>query len=281
MSYRPENWLEGMELFESQEECLAEVNRRQAEKMASGHCPRCNYKQAVETDKNISYLKLIGEPKGSKLYQCPVCQSVWLTKDGWKIAKGYDNALLDYIQEWGARKMDPSTSQRETLNKIGNISLDESYELYPAHIILKNGKELPTAMIRLQTEPPPSTWFDGPRQTAWNVVRNEWHYFDLVKELRPSEQAYPYDIAIEIMKTLSGGNFSFIYVQDRESKKIYSFECHAGIFLPAELKGKDLKLIKGRVPSGDFNYFVPDERGGPDRWSMTPPSKSVLVWGDR
>jgi hypothetical protein len=281
MALRSQNWLEGMELFENEEECLEEIQKRRAAKMGSGYCPRCNYR-ADETDKDISYLNLISEPKGSKIYQCPKCQSAWFTKDGWTNAKGYDNALLDYIIEWSDRKMSPSEDQLKILKNIGNISRDASYELYPAHVVLKNGKEFPTAMIQLQTEPPPPKWFEDPVPTAWSVPRKmEWHYFDLVKELRPSEFAYPSDIAAKIMKTIWKGNFQFMYVQDLASKTIYSFECHAGIFFPQELRGKDLKLLEGREPSADVNYFMPHERRGPDTWNLTPPPDSITIWGDR
>lgn len=281
MSYRAENWLEGMELFEDEDECYAELERRRAGKMSSGHCPRCNYKHAGETDKDISYLKLLSEPKGSKVYQCPQCRSVWFTKEGWSVAKGYDETLADYIIEWGTRDMCPSPAQKEVLNKIGNISREKHFELYPAHVILKNGKELPAAMIHLETQPPPSNWFDGPKYTPWNnVIRYEWHYFDLIKELKPSEYAYPFEIASAIMKVIAQGKYKMMYVEDQASKKVYSFECHAGIFLPEELRGKDLKLLQGRQPEESKNYFEPHERGGPDLWMLTPPPKPITVWGD-
>lgn len=269
MALRSVNWLEGMELFEDQEECRREVERRRAERMASGHCPRCKYRHAVETEKDLTYLPVIGKPKGLKLVQCPECRSVWITKPGWKISKAYDSSLLDYVLEWGSRDLAPNDDQKKILRGIRSISIDDS-ELYPAHVILNDGTEIPTAMIRLRTEPPPPEWFE----------KRAWHYFDTIKELRPSELAYSYGIAKEIMKSLGAGKFEMIYLKDRATEKLYSFECHAGVFMPKELTGKDLGIFTGEETRSAFNYFMPDERGGPDWWQMTQPPRTVSIWGD-
>jgi hypothetical protein len=269
MAYRSVNWLEGMELFESQDECAAEVDKRRTAKMASGYCPRCNYQHATETEKDISYLTLIAQPKGLKLYQCRECKSIWIKQ---KISKAYDPSLLDYILEWGNRNLQPAKEQRRVLNDIGNISVDSSFELYAAHIVLTNGKEIPTAIIRLQNEPP----------TPAQFAKNDWHYFDLIKEIKPSEYAYSSRIAKEIIRYLSEARYHLIYVQDLNSKKTYSFDSHAGVFVPEELKGKDLNLSKpDRLSTDHLTYFTPDERNGSDCWNLTKPPGSVLILGDK
>ncbi|HZY82450.1 MAG TPA: hypothetical protein VFE50_23150 [Cyclobacteriaceae bacterium] len=272
MAYRSVNWLEGMELFEDQDECLRELDKRRTARMESGHCPKCNYRHATETEKDLSYLTLIGEPKGSKIYQCPKCRSGWFTKAGWKIWYGYDEAMLDYVTEWGNRNMQPDASQRKVLNEIGNISSDRKLQLFPAHVVLRDGTEIPSAMIHLQDEPPPPDWFE----------KSTWHYFDLVKEIRPSEIAYKKQIAKDIMNAMQNGKFKIIYVKDQETQKIYSFESHAGVFFPEELKGKELSLEKAGADINEhLNYYMPHERGGSPFWGLTPPPKTISIRGDK
>lgn len=269
MVYAAVYWKEGMELFESREECEAALNQRIEIRMASGRCPGCNFKSLDRTTRDITHLELIKRIATGSFYLCDSCETTWFKSESHLQAFAYDHSIAPYIMDWAERALTASSDHKEMLDKIGNISNTETHRIYPAHITLINGFELTHALIRLDPLPPASYWFK----------RRDWHYLDQVKEIKPSKYAYPYSIA----RFITSDPNTFIFIKSDTSDDILRFEPSAGVFMPEELTSQHFELVK----ASDIDYssrhikviYEVAERGGSDLWSYTPPPKPVIVWG--
>jgi hypothetical protein len=264
------HWKEGMEVFETMEECAAEIDRRQNKKMDAGNCPRCEYKNLTETERDITKLDLLQQVKSGALYRCGACGTVWHKATQLPKARAYDVSIADYILEWAERNLKPAKEMTGVLHGIKDISNDKTYLLFPAHVILKNGFEFPYALIKLERQPPPARWFE----------KSDWFYLDQVVEIKPSPYAYAYTIAKHIRTSPQ----EFIFIKDLSDNQIYRFVAHAGVFMPEEFVGKTFQLMDSKkvnwseskpVMEQDYN-----ERGGPDHWNFTPPKEPTWFCGD-
>ena len=267
------HWKEGMELFESYEECSKEIERRIAERMSSGKCDRCHYKPAIETDRDISQLESLGEFKFGSAFRCQSCNTVWYRQHGAKISTAYLPPLLDYLIDWSKRNLSIKQEWKPVLREIKNISDSNDNELYPAHVILKNGEEIQCALISLERKPPPADWFNS----------SGWYYLDQVKEIKPSKYAYAYAIAKHIIYTGENKPGDWIYIKDKADNKLYGFNVHAGVFMPDEFIGKEFQLIEPKDLRKNFYaipVFQPEERGTGVIWNFTQPPKTIAIWGD-
>jgi hypothetical protein len=268
------NWKEGMEVFETADECSAEIDRRVAALMKPGDCPRCHHKNVFESEVDASILEKLPQEKFGNFYRCNRCLTVWYGEAGHSKLQAYDKSVSDYVLEWTQRDLKPTQQVKETLASIKNISSDKEYEAYPVHVVLKDGRDFPCAMIYLEQRPPGPSWYS----------RKNFYYLDQVKEIKPSEFAYPYNITKRAWYLRTTKPFEFALIRDANSKKIYGFEVHTGLFRPHELVGKDLELVDASTikEPGDVMYFAePHERGGSDQWQLSPPPETVYVCGDR
>jgi hypothetical protein len=267
------NWREGMEVFETVEECSREIDRRVAALMKPGDCPRCHHKSVFESEVDISILEKLPQEKFGDFYRCARCETVWYTKTGAKQLLAYDKSIGDYVLEWAQRNLKPASQFNEALSLIKNISSDKHYEAYPAHVIMKDGRDFQCAMIYIEQSPPGPSWY----------TKKNFFYLDQVAEIKPSEFAYPYAIAKRAWYLRTTKPFEFALIKETNTKKIYGFEVHTGLFRPHELVGKDLELADASSVKeyGDVFYFAePHERGGSDQWRLSPPPETVSVWGD-
>lgn len=251
------HWKEGMELFESYDECVAEINRRKQELMDSGNCPRCHYQFTYQTKKDLTNLHKLNETKGSVLYECQSCHSVWYKHPDYDFAAGYHSSMKDYVLEWSTRQLDPTSEMQKALDSIGNISDDSKLMIYPAEVLLKDGKEFQPGLIILGNLPPTQEEFN----------QRGWHYLDSVKSIKPSALAYNQDVCRSIVELQRSSDW--VYIKSDQTKKVYSFSAHTGMFMPEELKGQTFKIVTNKKEQyGTLSYYIPAERGGPDEWTM-------------
>jgi hypothetical protein len=263
------HWKEGMEIFETQEDCQEEIDRRLKIKMDGGNCPRCQYKKLSETERDVTKLDLLQKTKSGALYRCKDCGTVWFKAAQRPKTLAYDVSIADYITEWAARDLKPTKAMEAVLHSIKNISNDNTYQLFPTHIILKNGFEFPYALLKLERQPPPANWFE----------KSDWFYLDQVAEIKPSPYAYAYSIAKHILSHPQ----EFVYIKDLSDDQLYHFDATAGIFMPEEFTGKTFQLVEAKKVKGESKIVMQqdiNERGGPDYWNFTPPKKPTWFWGD-
>jgi hypothetical protein len=268
------NWKEGMEVFETIEDCSAEIERRVNALMKPGDCPRCHHKSVFESEIDVQILEKLPQQKFGNFYRCIRCFTLWYAETDNKKLLAYDKTVGDYVLEWTQRNLRPAPEFKETLTSIKNISSDKTYEAYPAHVILKDGREFPCALIYLERRPPGPAWYS----------KKNIYYLDQVKEIKSSEFAYPYSISKRAWHLRTTKPFEFAYFKDADSRKLYAFEVHTGLFRPHELLGKDLELadVSEAKEYSDAYYFAePHERGGSDQWRLSPPPETVYIWGDR
>jgi hypothetical protein len=267
------NWKEGMELFESYEECRAEIDRRVTERMNSGNCARCHYKPTTESARDLSQLESLGKVKFGMMFRCQSCNTIWYKKDGVESAQAYWPPLLDYLQDWSRKKISLTPEWKGVLNDIKNISDQHDFELYPAHVVLKNGEDIPCALISLERRPPPAGWFH----------QSGWYYLDQIREIKPSRYAYSSTIARYMIRAMNEKPFEWIYIKDATDAKIYGFAVQAGVFMPEEFIGKEFQLMDSKKLGDEANVitvFEPEERRSGVIWNFIPPPKSIRIWGD-
>lgn len=269
MVYTAIHLKEGMELYESREECEAALNQLIEIRMSSGKCPRCNLKNLDRTTRDITNLDLIKRTPPGDFYLCSACETTWLKNESHVQAFAYDKSSAPYIIDWAERDLTASSDHKEVLDKIGNISNDETHRIYPAHITLINGSELTHALIRLDKLPPASDWFK----------KRDWHYLDQVKEIKPSKYTYPYPIA----RVIKSDPNTFIFIKSDTSDDVLRFEASAGVFMPEELTSQQFELVKASGIDHSSKHikviYEMADRGGSDLWSYTPPPKPVIIWG--
>lgn len=263
------HWKEGMEVFESAEDCRAEIDRRLKIRMDAGACPRCELPALDRTQRDITGLEhFAGHPD---LYSCASCGTIWYLGRKEGQAYAYDGSLSDRLIDWAKRNPVPSAETEEMLAAIGDISSDPAYGLYPARATLNTGFELRNVLIKLREGPPPAVFFK----------RSDWYYLDELEQIAPSESAYPFAIAKYIMEDPP----AFIYVREKSGKEIYAFDSDAGVFMPEEFYGKIMEL----VDPGSIEYkndlvnmiYQQADRCGPDYWGLTPPKGPIWIWGNR
>jgi len=261
------NWKEGMEVFETIDECSAEVERRRNAKMESGYCPRCNYKFATETSKDISYLDAITNAKGGTLYECRSCKSLWYKHPSISTSAGYDSSLKEFLLEWTTRDLKPASTLQPVLDKVGNISPKSSHEIYAAAVLLDGKTEYQPALIHLSSLPPAQQEFN----------KNDWHYLDVVKDIKPSPLAYSHEVGSHIMK-MQLSNYEWVYIKSMQTKTVYGFAAGTGVFMPKELEGQDFRVVTSKKEKYEAkNFYIPAERGGPDDWLFTQTTAITIL----
>jgi len=262
ISHERLNWKEGMELFETQKECEAEVEKRLKLRKKPGDCPRCYNKATREAEVDVSALELL-PGKFAPFYRCSKCQTVWHNMRGSDQLTAFDKAIADYVLDWNARDLKPSQELKKIL-KV-NVSFDKKEEVYLQSVKLKNGEEHPCAVILLKTLPPDRLWFE----------RKDLFFLDQVTETKASPYAYPPAIARK-----AWNERNYIHIRDVTTKENFIFDSFVTMFMPKDHLGREFTL--GDESARDTRTIVQrDERGGEPWWSLTPPPAPIYVWGDK
>lgn len=262
MSYESLNWKEGMEIFETSEECAAEIRRRIKAKMKPGDCPACHHKNYVEAEVDVTALDLI-TGKYDPFYRCNKCKTVWYKKEP-PIYFAYNPLVADYALDWNSRDLKPTKEQLAHLSK--NISSDKREGVYLQSVTLKNGSEHPCAIILLKNEPPPAHWFE----------HKDLYFLDQVAEIRPSPYAYSFEISKKAWK-----DRGFISVKDIQSGQHYRFDAGVAMFKPVELANVEFALATTDDNTDVKMIAERNDRGTPSYWYFTRPPGPVYIWGDK
>ena len=263
ISYESLNWKEGMEVFETLEECQAEITRRLEARKKPGDCPRCYNTRIVEAKVEIGLLEVL-PGKTDPFYRCTRCHTVWYKAKSNNQFTAYDKSVADYVLDWSSRDLKPSRSFRKILNE--NISSDrKKEEVYLQSVTLKNGEEHPCAIIRLTNFPPERHWFE----------RKDLFFFDQVNDIKPSPYAYPFSISKKAWKERD-----FIYIKDVRTKEVFRFDALVTMFTTADLAGREFVLDEERPGTKCITIAERDERG-PTHWYFNPPPDPIYIWADR
>jgi hypothetical protein len=252
-------------------EALEQIEAEVLNTSTTTNCPLCFARNSFTTNTNLEHLTLVGSYKKGVVRQCPSCKSMWFRLHKGVKYFGYTSETCDFMIEWVERDLQPGVHFQNFLRASKNIASDRDIELHLVAAVTRTGEEVECGLLILSPYPPPEIWF---KRANW------FYYLDKIEQIKSSPYAFPSAVAKKINFLKERDPYKWVYIQV-DAERIFYYPVMAGVFMPAEFAGHDVKILKDPGKDIEVKYIMePADRGGADTWYFIKPPASKIIWGD-